>query len=207
MKQPIRILIADDHAVVRRGLRSILQIEKDFQIAGEAASGAEAVEMARQLKPQVVIMDLIMPEKSGSEATAEILTELPETRILLLTTFGTADDVTKALEAGAVGALMKTSDESEIISSIRTVAAGGRAVSDEIKRLIEENPPTPELTPRQLEILNSLSRGYSNAEIAEVFGINEFTVREHVANIMAKLDASNRAEAVAIALRRSLLKF
>lgn len=207
MKQPIRILIADDHAVVRRGIRSILQIEKDFQIAGEAASGAEAVEMARQLKPQVVIMDLIMPEKSGSEATAEILTELPETRILLLTTFGTADDVTKALEAGAVGALMKTSDESEIISSIRTVAAGGRAVSDEIKRLIEENPPTPELTPRQLEILNSLSRGYSNAEIAEVFGINEFTVREHVANIMAKLDASNRAEAVAIALRRSLLKF
>jgi NarL family two-component system response regulator LiaR len=207
MKQPIRILIADDHAVVRRGLRSILQIEKDFQIIGEAANGTEAVEMAKQLKPHVVIMDLIMPEKSGSEATAEILTEFPQTRILLLTTFGTADDVAKALEAGAVGALMKTSDESEIIASIRTVAAGGRAVSDEIKRLMAENPPVPELTPRQLEILNSLSRGYSNAEIAKVFGINEVTVREHVANIMAKLDASNRAEAVATALRKSLLKF
>ena len=207
MKQPIRILIADDHAVVRRGLRSILQIEKDFQIVGEAASGTEAVEMARQLKPHVVIMDLIMPEKSGSEATAEILAELPQTRILLLTTFGTADDVAKALEAGASGALMKTSDESEIIASIRTVAAGGHAVSDEIKHLMAENPPAPELTPRQLEILNSMSRGYSNAEIAEVFGINEFTVREHVANIMAKLDASNRAEAVATALRKSLLKF
>jgi len=207
MKQPIRILIADDHAVVRRGLRSILQIEKDFQIVGEASSGTEAVEMARQLKPHVVIMDLIMPEKSGSEATAEILAELPQTRILLLTTFGTADDVAKALEAGASGALMKTSDESEIIASIRTVAAGGHAVSDEIKHLMAENPPAPELTPRQLEILNSMSRGYSNAEIAEVFGINEFTVREHVANIMAKLDASNRAEAVATALRKSLLKF
>ncbi len=207
MKQPIRILIADDHAVVRRGLRSILQIEKDFQIIGEAANGTEAVEMAKQLKPHVVIMDLIMPEKSGSEATAEILTEFPQTRILLLTTFGTADDVAKALEAGAVGALMKTSDESEIITAIRTVAAGGRAVSDEIKRLMAENPPAPELTPRQLEILNSMSRGYSNSEIAEVFGINEFTVREHVANIMAKLDASNRAEAVATALRKSLLKF
>ena len=206
MKQSIRILIADDHAVVRRGLRSILQIEKDFQIVGEAANGAEAVEMARQLKPHVVIMDLIMPEKSGSEATAEILAELPDTRILLLTTFGTADDVAKALEAGAVGALMKTSDESEIIASIRTVAAGGQSISDEIKRLMTENPPAPELTPRQLEILNSMSRGYSNAEIAEVFGINEFTVREHVANIMAKLDASNRAEAVATALRKSLLK-
>ena len=207
MKQSIHILIADDHAVVRRGLRSILQLEKDFQIVGEASNGTETVALAKRLKPHVIIMDLIMPEKSGSEATAEILAELPETRILLLTTFGTADDVAKALEAGAVGALMKTSDESEIIASIRTVAAGGRAVSDEIKRLMAENPPVPELTPLQLEILNSLSRGYSNAEIAKVFGINEFTVREHVANIMAKLDASNRAEAVATALRRSLLKF
>ena len=207
MKQSIRILIADDHAVVRRGLRSILQIEKDFQIVGEASNGTEAVNMARELKPHVVIMDLIMPEKSGGEATAEILAERPETRILLLTTFGTADDVAKALEAGAAGALMKTSDESAIIASIRTVAAGGHAVSDEIKRLMAESPPAPELTPRQLEILNSMSRGYSNAEIAQVFGINEFTVREHVANIMTKLDASNRAEAVATALRKSLLKF
>ena len=203
----IRILIADDHAVVRRGLRSILQIEKDFQIVGEAANGSEAVEMTRQLKPHVVIMDLIMPEKSGGEATAEILAERPETRILLLTTFGTADDVAKALEAGAAGALMKTSDESEIIAAIRTVAAGGRAVSDEIKRLMAESPPTPSLTSRQIEVLNAMSKGLSNAEIAKVFGINEFTVREHVANIMAKLDASNRAEAVATALRKSLLKF
>ena len=207
MKHSIHILIADDHAVVRRGLRSILQIEKDFLVVGEASNGTEAVELARQLKPEVVIMDLIMPEKSGSEATAEILADHPETRILLLTTFGTADDVAKALEAGAVGALMKTSDESAIIASIRTVAAGGHAISDEIKKLMAENPPAPELTPRQLEILNSLSRGYSNAEIAKVFGINEFTVREHVANIMEKLDAANRAEAVATALRKSLLKF
>lgn len=207
MKHPISILIADDHAVVRRGLRSILQIEKDFRVVGEASNGIEAVEMTMRLKPQVVIMDLIMPEKSGSEATAEILAGLPDTRILLLTTFGTADDVAKALGAGAVGALMKTSDESEIIASIRTVAAGGRAVSDEIRNLIAESPPAPELTPRQLEILNSMSRGYSNAEIAEAFGIKEFSVREHITNIMTKLDASNRAEAVATALRKSLLKF
>ncbi len=207
MKHPISILIADDHAVVRRGLRSILQIEKDFRVVGEASNGIEAVEMTMRLKPQVVIMDLIMPEKSGSEATAEILAGLPDTRILLLTTFGTADDVAKALGAGAVGALMKTSDESEIIASIRTVAAGGRAVSDEIRNLIAERPPPPELTPRQLEILNSMSRGYSNAEIAEAFGIKEFSVREHITNIMTKLDASNRAEAVATALRKSLLKF
>ena len=203
----IRILIADDHAVVRRGLRSILQIEKDFQIVGEASNGAETVEKARQLQPDVIIMDLIMPEKSGGEATAKILSEHPETRILLLTTFGTADDVAKALEAGAAGALMKTSDESEIIAAIRTVAAGGHAVSDEIKRLMAESPPTPSLTSRQIEVLNAMSKGLSNAEIAKVFGINEFTVREHVVNIMGKLDASNRAEAVAIALRKNLLKF
>jgi DNA-binding NarL/FixJ family response regulator len=203
----IRILIADDHAVVRRGLRSILQIEKDFQIVGEAANGTETVGKARQLKPDVIIMDLIMPEKSGGEATAEILAERPETRILLLTTFGTADDVAKALEAGAAGALMKTSDESEIIAAIRTIAAGGHAVSDEIKHLMAESPPTPSLTSRQIEVLNAMSKGLSNAEIAKVFGINEFTVREHVVNIMAKLDASNRAEAVAIALRKNLLKF
>ena len=207
MKHQISILIADDHAVVRRGLRSILQLEKDFRVVGEASNGIEAVEMTMRLKPHVVIMDLIMPEKSGSEATAEILAGLPDTRILLLTTFGTADDVAKALEAGAVGTLMKTSDESEIIASIRTVAAGGRAVSDEIRNIIAESPPAPELTPRQLEILNSMSRGYSNAEIAEAFGIKEFSVREHIANIMAQLDASNRAEAVATALRKSLLKF
>jgi DNA-binding NarL/FixJ family response regulator len=207
MKHTISILIADDHAVVRRGLRSILQIEKDFRIVGEAASGTEAVDMTMRLKPQVVIMDLIMPEKGGSEATAEILAGLPDTRILLLTTFGTADDVAKALEAGAAGALMKTSDESEIIASIRTVAAGGHAISDEIRRLIAESPPAPELTPRQLEILNSMAHGYSNAEIAKTFGIKEFSVREHITNIMAKLDASNRAEAVATAMRKSLLKF
>lgn len=200
-------MIADDHAVVRRGLRSILQIEKDFQVVGEAANGAEVVEMAKRLKPDVVIMDLVMPEKSGSEATAAILIDRPETRILLLTTFGTADDVAKALAAGAAGALMKTSDESELIASIRTVAGGGKAISDEIKRLIAENPPAPTLTPRQLEILNSMSRGFSNADIAEQFGINEFTAREHVANIMSKLDASNRAEAVAIAIRKHILKF
>lgn len=203
----IRILIADDHAVVRRGLRSILQIEKDFLVVGEASNGNETVEMTRRLKPNVVIMDIVMPEKSGSEATAEILAEHPETRILLLTTFGTADDVAKALEAGAAGALMKTSDESEIIASIRAIAAGGHAVSDEIKRLMAESPPTPSLTSRQSEVLNAMSKGLSNAEIAKVFGINEFTVREHVVNIMAKLDASNRAEAVAIALRKNLLKF
>ena len=102
---------------------------------------------------------------------------------------------------------MKPSDESELIASIRTVAAGGKAISDEIGHLIAESPPAQELTPRQLEILDSLSHGYSNAEIAKVFGINEFTAREHVANIMSKLDASNRTEAVFIALKKHILKF
>lgn len=207
MKRKIRILIADDHAVVRRGLRSLFQTERDFQVVGEAANGVETINLAKRLCPDVIVMDLIMPEKGGAEATAEIMSELPKTRIIVLTTFGTADDVAKALNAGAAGALMKTSDETELIAAIRTIMAGGRAVSDEVDRFMAENPPTPQLTPRQLEVLNSMSQGFSNADIAAQFGIKEFSVREHVAGIMAKLEASNRAEAVAIALRKHLLKF
>ena len=206
MKKKIRVLIVDDHAVVRRGLRSLFQIEQDIVVAGEAANGIEAVEAAQSLKPDVIIMDLIMPDKGGAEATADILAQNPEIRIIVLTTFGTVDDMAKAIDAGAVGALLKTSDENELISAIRTVAAGEMAISTEVKQLMDENPPAPQLTPRQLEVLNSMAQGFTNADIAEQFGIKEFSVREHVAGIMSKLEASNRTEAVAIALRKRLLK-
>lgn len=206
MKKPIRILIADDHAVVRRGLRSLIQTEKDLFVIGEASNGIEAVESTLRLKPDVVIMDLIMPEKSGAEAIAEIMAQIPETRIIILTTFGTVDDMARAIESGAAGALLKTSDENELIAAIRTVAANGYAISSEVQQLMAENPPAPQLTSRQLEVLNSMSQGFSNADIAGQLGIKEFSVREHVAGIMAKLEASNRAEAVAIALRKRLLE-
>ena len=209
MKKKIRVLIVDDHAVVRRGLRSLFQIEQDIVVAGEAANGIEAVEAAQSLKPDVIIMDLIMPDKGGAEATADILAQNPAIRIIVLTTFGTVDDMAKAIDAGAVGALLKTSDENELISAIRTVAAGEMAISTEVKQLMDENPPAPQLTPRQLEVLevlNSMAQGFTNADIAEQFGIKEFSVREHVAGIMSKLEASNRTEAVAIALRKRLLK-
>ena len=206
MKKKIRVLIVDDHAVVRRGLRSLFQIEQDIVVVGEAANGIEAVEAAQSLKPDVVIMDLIMPDKGGAEATADILAQNPEIRIIVLTTFGTVDDMAKAIDAGAVGALLKTSDENELISAIRTVAAGEMAISTEVKQLMDENPPALQLTPRQLEVLNSMAQGFTNADIAEQFGIKEFSVREHVAGIMSKLEASNRTEAVAIALRKRLLK-
>ena len=206
MKKPIRILIADDHAVVRRGLRSLIQTEKDLLVIGEASNGIEAVESTLRLKPDVVIMDLIMPEKSGAEAITEIMTQIPETRIIILTTFGTVDDMARAIESGAAGALLKTSDENELIAAIRTVAANGYAISSEVQQLMAENPPAPQLTSRQLEVLNSMSQGFSNADIAGQLGIKEFSVREHVAGIMAKLEASNRAEAVAIALRKRLLE-
>ena len=206
MKKPRRSLIADDHAVVRRGLRSLIQTEKDLLVIGEASNGIEAVESTLRLKPDVVIMDLIMPEKSGAEAIAEIMAQIPETRIIILTTFGTVDDMARAIESGAVGALLKTSDENELIAAIRTVAANGYAISSEVQQLMAENPPAPQLTSRQLEVLNSMSQGFSNADIAGQLGIKEFSVRDHVAGIMAKLEASNRAEAVAIALRKRLLE-
>ena len=147
-----------------------------------------------------------MPEKSGAEAIAEIMAQIPETRIIILTTFGTVDDMARAIESGAAGALLKTSDENELIAAIRTVAANGYAISSEVQQLMAENPPAPQLTSRQLEVLNSMSQGFSNADIAGQLGIKEFSVREHVAGIMAKLEASNRAEAVAIALRKRLLE-
>ena len=206
MKKPRRSLIADDHAVVRRGLRSLIQTEKDLLVIGEASNGIEAVESTLRLKPDVVIMDLIMPEKSGAEAIAEIMALIPETRIIILTTFGTVDDMAKAIESGAAGALLKTSDENELVTAIRTVAANGYAISPEVQQLMAENPPAPQLTSRQLEVLNSMSQGFSNADIAGQLGIKEFSVRDHVAGIMAKLEASNRAEAVAIALRKRLLE-
>ena len=202
----IRILIADDHAIVRMGLASLLGTKKDFEIVGDAEDGETAVRKALKLKPDVVIMDLMMPNKDGATATAEIHEALPDTKILILTTFGTSDIISHALHAGATGAIMKNSPNAQLVTTIRSVSAGIRTVSPEIERLIEEDPPAKELTPRQLEILNALAKGLSNPEIVTEFGICEDRVKDHINAIFTKLNATNRTEAVAIAFRKHLLK-
>ena len=207
MKTATRILIADDHAIVRMGLASLLGTQDGFEVVGDAEDGEMAVKKALKLKPDVVIMDLMMPKKDGAEATAEIHAALPETKILILTTFGTSDGIANALNSGASGALMKNSPNDQLVKALRTVAAGGRAISDEVERLLEEDPPAKALTPRQMEILEGMTRGLTNQDIATELGIREDRVKGHVNTIFAKLGAANRTEAVAIALRKSLLKF
>ena len=151
-------------------------------------------------------MDLMMPEMDGTEATRMLLQKLPETKVLIFTTFGTADGIGHALEAGASGAVNKNVDLSELVAAIKTIANGGRVLSPEIEQILSEHPPLPELSTRQAEILHSITRGLSNDDIARQLGISVPMVKEHVNAIFAKLGAANRAEAVAIALRKHLLK-
>ena len=201
-----RILLADDHAIMRMGLCAILGKQPDLEVVGEAEDGEEAVARTRALRPDVVIMDLMMPKLDGAAATAAIHAELPETKILILTTFGAADSLAHALQNGAAGALLKSAPNAELITALRAIAAGRRIVAPDIQRILRENPPSEELTPRQLEILEQMTRGLTNADIARVLGISEPRVKEHVLTILSKLGAANRTEAVALALRKQLLK-
>ena len=206
MKNTIRVLIADDHTIVRIGLRTLLGAEKDIEVVGEAKNGEMAVKEALRLRPDVVIMDLMMPKMDGAEATAALHEKLPETKVIILTTFGSSDGIAHAIESGAAGALMKTADDDALISTIRSVAGGKTVISTDIKRLLAEDPPIPVLTTRQTEVLQSMMRGLTNRDIAKQLGIRQDGVNEHVAAILAKIGAANRTEAVAIALRKHLLK-
>lgn len=204
--QPIRILIADDHAIIRMGLASLLGTQKDIEVVGEAEDGEVAVTKASKLIPDIIIMDLMMPKKDGVAATKEIHKSFPNIKILILTSYGTSDGIAHALAAGASGALMKSTEFAEFVTAIRKIATGERVIAPEISRQLAEDPPVPMLTQRQTEILLSITRGLTNSDIAKQFGIREDSVKEHTSTIFAKLGASNRSEAVAIALRKHLLK-
>jgi len=202
----IRILIADDHKMVRDGLAALLGTKRDLEVIGAVGNGQEAVEKALALKPNVVIMDLMMPIMDGVEATREIRKAAPTVQILVLTTFGTSDDIAHAIEAGALGAMMKSADHEELAEAIRKVAGGEQAISEEVALQMKIDPPVPNLTPRQMEILDSMVRGLNNLDIAKQLGIRRDGVKEHVNAILTKIGASNRTEAVTIALRKHLLK-
>ena len=202
----IRVLIADDHAIVRHGLCALLGTERGIEVVGEAKDGNEAVARTKQLAPDVVIMDIVMPRKDGVEATEEIRAAVPSAKIVVLTSFGTSDKISRAIEAGATGALMKTAEDRALLSAIRTVASGGRVISPAVRKLISTDPPAPELTPRQLEILQAMARGLTNKDIAKMFSIRTDGVNEHVLAILAKLGAANRTEAVATAIRKQLIR-
>ena len=202
----IRVLIADDHTIVRIGLRTLLGAEKDIDVVGEAKNGEMAVNEALRLMPDIIIMDLMMPKMDGATATAALREKLPATKVIILTTFGSSDGIAHAIESGAAGALMKTADDDVLVSTIRSIAKGETVISPEIERLLTDDPPIPVLTPRQIEVLQSMTRGLTNRDIAKQLGIRQDRVNEHVAAILAKIGAANRTEAVAIALRKHLLK-
>ena len=202
----IKVLIADDHTIVRAGLAALLGTEHDLEVIGQAKNGVEAIYETIRLRPDVVIMDLMMPKKDGVEATAEISAKVPTAKVILLTTFGTSDGIAHALANGANGAILKDADNTQIAAAIRKVAGGGEYVSQEIRQQLAVDPPIPELTPRQKDILGSMVRGLTDHDMARQFGIRQDGVNDHVRAILAKLGAANRTEAVAIALRKHLLK-
>ena len=202
----IKVLLVDDHAVMRMGLAALLGTQKQIEIVGDTGDGASAIRKAQKLQPDVVIMDLMMPVMDGVETTRQLLEKQPDAKVLILTTFGTADGIAHALAAGAKGAITKTVDLKELLAAIRAVASGKRYVEEDIERLIATDPPVTDLSPRQQDILAGLTRGLSNEDIARMLDISVQRVKDHTNIIFHKIGAANRAEAVAIAMRKHLLK-
>lgn len=198
------ILIADDHEIVRTGLSAILSFQDDFQLVGEATDGEEAVTAARRLKPDIVLMDLMMPVKNGVDATREILAENPSIHIVILTTYATCAGIIEAIEAGASGALSKDTPNDELMSAIRRIADGEQVLSPDISDLVKAEE-TAKLTKRQREIVKLLTKGLSNLEIAKLLKISEDGVKFHLRTVFSKLRVSNRAEAATYAVQHHLV--
>ena len=205
-KAPIRIMLADDHMLMRMGLSTLIDCEDDMKIVGEAKNGRQAVELAHALKPDIIIMDLMMPELSGAEATKLIHDAYPEIKIMVLTSFATSKEMSDAIMNGADGALMKDTAADELIKTIRAIVAGERIIPDRLMRQAAEDNVTPKLSDRHLEILSSIAQGQSNSDIAKQYGLSEISIKKQVSKIFERLGVSNRSEAVALALRKQMLK-
>ena len=202
----IKTLLIDDHAVMRMGLASLLETTKEVEVVGDAGKGAEGIRKALATRPDVVIMDLMMPGMDGIETTRALLEKWPEANVLILTTFETSDGISHALDAGAKGAILKSAELDELMNALRAVAAGKPYLSSEIRQIMKKDPPIPELSQRQHEIIESITRGLSNNEIAVQLGIDRSTVKNHLSILFQKLGVANKAEAVAVALRKQLVK-
>lgn len=206
----IRILIADDHSVVREGLRMFLGADRDFEVVGEAVDGMDAVERAKALKPDVVLMDLLMPRMDGIAATAAIRAALPDTEVVALTTVLDDASVIGAVRAGAIGYLLKNTEGSELRRAVRAAAAGQVQLAPEAAArlaagLRPSQPPKEKLTEREVEVLRLVARGMNNREIASALAMGERTVKTHVSNIMAKLDVQSRTQAAVHAMNDGLI--
>ena len=213
MSQTIRVLIVDDHTIVRKGIRALLTEIAGIDVVGEAADGQEAVAQANSLRPDVILMDLAMPRMDGIEATRQIKTSQPESRILVMTSFATDDKVLPAIKAGALGYLLKESAPEDLVQAIQQIHRGDSSLHPTIARKVlqeithpSDRPPTPDpLTKREAEVLLLVAQGLSNQDIARKLYISNATVRSHVSNIMSKLHLATRIQAALYALREGLV--
>jgi DNA-binding NarL/FixJ family response regulator len=201
----IRILVADDHFVVRMGLTALVNTEPDFEVVGEAVDGAQAVHAFEKHKPDLVLMDLRMPVKDGVSATAEIRARHPNARVLMLTTFDGDTDIHRAMQAGAQGYVLKNTTGDKLIPALRAVAAGQRWIPKEIATRLASRNLFEELTPRELQVLEQMAKGLANKEIADVLKITGHTVKDHLKSILGKLHVSDRTEAVTVAIQRGII--
>jgi DNA-binding NarL/FixJ family response regulator len=209
MTDRIRLLIADDHPVVRDGLRGMLSSQPDFEIVGEASTGAEAIALAKQLQPQVVLMDLRMPIGDGATAIAQIKTHYPAINILVLTTYDSDADILRAIEAGATGYLLKDAPREELFRAIRSTARGESVLTPTVaSRLMGRMraPAEEALSAREIEVLTLVAGGANNKEAAKRLHISEATVKSHLTHIFAKLGVSDRTQAVTTALQRGIVR-
>ena len=214
MGENIRILIADDHAIVREGLRALLATEPTLELVAEAADGLEAVEKARAVRPDVLLLDMVMPRKDGLGAISDIIGENPEARILVLTSFAEDDKVFPAIKAGALGYLLKDSSPQELLQAIRNVYNGEASLHPTIARKLMRElnqpatlPPTTDpLTEREVEVLRLVAQGLSNDDIAQKLVVSERTVRTHVSHILDKLHLANRTQMALYAVREGIAK-
>jgi DNA-binding NarL/FixJ family response regulator len=201
----IRVLSVDDHDLVRKGLAAILSTETDLSLVAEANSGAEAVRLFRQHRPDVTLMDLRLPDQSGEETTRQIRAQFPDARIIALTSYDGDQDIYRALEAGVRGYLLKEMVHSEVVRAIRIVHSGKRFIPHEVSQQLSGFFPEVALTPREVEVLSLVARGLGNKEVGDVLGTAPGTVKAHVQSILSKLNAKDRTHAVTIALSRGII--
>ena len=205
MTAEIRVLIADDHLIFRMGLRTLLNGEDNITVVGESTTGSQTVEKFKQLHPDVVLLDLRMPDGGGLSALSGIRQANRNACVMILSSYGNEEEVYQALRAGAAGYVLKDTGREELLAAIHEVYAGNKWIQSPIQALISQRADRPELTPRELEVLKLLVTGLTNREIATVLGNSENTVRNHTISIFAKLDVSDRAEAVGAALQRGII--
>lgn len=210
MNKPIRVMLADDHTMVRKGLGTFLKVFDYLELVGEAETGAAAIKLCAKVMPDVILMDMVMPDMDGATATALIRKKYPQVQILVLTSFKEGELIKKALEAGAIGYLLKDVSADDLAHAIRAAHAGRATLSPEAAQSLVETtnlPPTPglDLTEREREVLVLMVEGLSNSQIAVKLGVSSSTIKSHVSNVLSKLGVNSRTEAVSLALRNHIV--